>query len=433
MATPSTNLQRELGFFHALSKVQTLEGQYVFESNYSSAHVSFLRDILASKIPYLSTETGADYWISENPGILKKYSKYPLTEVDGSDGQAWYINESGKWIRPIIVPSLAPNETTNIPSNGLIVKLYKNDSETQIYSTEGIWLVEPYQGMILFQNGYTPSDMGYGDPRVTCYAYVGESAYDLISGFSELQPLIDELKDLTGYFTGVVGVNSSNVIYDTVREDGLSFSSVEKALDSLFYLPLDCNLYANNSSGTYYIENGNITNSLTLTWDYNYLSSNIVQQIINQGIGSVNTNLRSYTHSGLYLSSDITYTISTYTSKNTWSYNSVNIDFENKKYLGISPLISLSSFDAYSFQSDWAINKNFTGILNANQTNGGYVYILYPTSLGKLNNIYVNGVLNNDFSIKEALFYNQYSHSEMYYFYKSNNLTYDSGIYIEAN
>jgi len=428
MATPSTNFQRELGFFHASSKVQTLEGQYVFESNYSANHVTFLKDILSDTVPYLDTETGADAWIISNPGILKKYENYSLTNVDGSDGQAWYINEAGNWIKPIIVSALAPNQTTNSPSNGLVPKLYKNDG-TRIYSTDGIWLVEPYQGMVLFQAGYTPSDMGYGIPKITCYAYIGDSAEDSISGIKDLAPLIEELRELTGILTGF---NASQIDYDTVREDGLSFNDVEEALDALFYLPLECDFYVDGIPNNYYIEKGNIQDSLTLTWDYNYSQSNIIQQSINQGIGTVGTNLREYTHSGLALSSDITYTISTYTSKNQWSYTSNNIFFKNKKYIGMSSTVLLSSIEAYSFESDWALTKNFTGILTANQTNGGYIHILYPSSLGELSAIYVNGTKNNDFVLRQSTFYNQYSHPENYYFYRSNNLTYGSGIYIET-
>lgn len=171
---PSADFQRIKAFFHALSKVNTEASQYVYESLYKSAHSMRAKDIWADPIPFCATETDADNWVASNPTVGVKHVQVSLTEVTGSNGQAWYLDIGGTWIRPWIAPTDVPDDTTNAPSLGFEVKLY-DQNDTFIPPTTGVWVVDYYAGLILFEQGYTPADMGWGTPKITCYQYIGQT------------------------------------------------------------------------------------------------------------------------------------------------------------------------------------------------------------------------------------------------------------------
>jgi len=139
------------------------------------------KDVWADNVPYCATETDADNFVSANPTVAKKYTQHSLTEVPGSNGQAWYLDDGGTWMRPWIAPTDVPHPTTNAPSYGFEAKLY-DSSGNLIPLTVGVWLIDYYAGIVRFQEGYTPSDMGWGTPKITCYVYTGNTLENA-SGF----------------------------------------------------------------------------------------------------------------------------------------------------------------------------------------------------------------------------------------------------------
>lgn len=182
MATLSTTLQTKYGFFHLNSKTLTEENQYVFESRYNASHVMFTKDILIDSLSYCATTTDADNFVTAHPLIVRKYTLFSLTQVANSNGQSWYINDdsNGGWQKPIIVGSLAPQDGTNAPSDGFDPKLYKSDNSL-ITPTTGIWWIDPYQGILKCSAGYTPSDLSWGTPKITCYVYTGRKLTDFVA------------------------------------------------------------------------------------------------------------------------------------------------------------------------------------------------------------------------------------------------------------
>ena len=172
MAQPNDTFKLSKSFFHALSKVNTEITQYVFESLYKSAHTTRSSDIWAEDITYCLDETEADTWVASNPTIGHKYTLQPLTEIPGSNGQAWYIDDGGTFINSWIAPTDIPNLITKAPSYGFSSKLYRSD-DTIIPPSTDVWMVNYYSGLVLFQQGYTPSSLGYGIPKITCYNYIG--------------------------------------------------------------------------------------------------------------------------------------------------------------------------------------------------------------------------------------------------------------------
>lgn len=173
MAQPNQSTKIGIGFFHALSKTRTEANQYVFESMYKSAHSVLLGDIWAEEVPFASTAPDAIQASVDFPEVVKRYVEFPLTPIPGSNGQAWYINDE-RFVKPWIAPTDVAHPSTGAASNGYQVNLYRENGAL-ITPTEGVWMVDYYSGIVIFEPGYTPFDQGYGIPRISCYVYVGKT------------------------------------------------------------------------------------------------------------------------------------------------------------------------------------------------------------------------------------------------------------------
>lgn len=180
MATPLQATERQNAFFHSLSKATTNSTQYVFESKYKSAHSVKGSEIWADVISYCADSAAADAEATANAAV-EKYTQVTLTEIPGSNGQAWYINNAGTFVRPWISPVDVPNSTTNAPSDGFQANLYTSTG-TLVTPTAGVWFVDYYAGIVHFEVGSTPVDLGYGTPKITCYVYTGAYGAGTSSG-----------------------------------------------------------------------------------------------------------------------------------------------------------------------------------------------------------------------------------------------------------
>ena len=180
MAAPLQATERQNAFFHSLSKAATNSTQYVFESKYKSAHSVKGSEIWADTIAYCANSAAADAEATANTAV-EKYTQVALTEIPGSNGQAWYINNAGTFVRPWISPVDVPNSTTNDPSDGFQANLYTSTG-TLVTPTAGVWFVDYYAGIVHFEVGSTPANLGYGTPKITCYVYTGAYGAGTSSG-----------------------------------------------------------------------------------------------------------------------------------------------------------------------------------------------------------------------------------------------------------
>ena len=140
MAAPLQATERQNAFFHSLSKAATDSTQYVFESKYKSAHSVKGSEIWADTIAYCANSAAADAEATANRAV-KKYTRVALKEISGSNGQAWYINNAGTFVRPWISPVDVPNSTTNDPSDGFQANLYTSTG-TLVTPTAAVRFVE---------------------------------------------------------------------------------------------------------------------------------------------------------------------------------------------------------------------------------------------------------------------------------------------------
>ena len=211
MADFPDSAKRQLGFFHGLSKVPTESTQNVYESKYKSAHSVKSDDIWADTINYAADIAAADSEAASNSAVTK-YTLQSLTMIPGSNGQAWYLEIGSEFIRPFIDPVDIPHQTSNMPSFGYQALLYQNN-DTLITPTEGSWLIDYYAGIIKFAEGYDPISMGWGNPKITCYVYTGNTGVGSVNT-EEVQRITLTNTDISNKYINLSQepVNSDKVI-----------------------------------------------------------------------------------------------------------------------------------------------------------------------------------------------------------------------------
>jgi len=182
----SSGLKTIIGYFHSLGKILTEATQNVYESRFKSSHNVRLGEIWSDSIAFAPDFTSAYNESLTNPSVTY-YNQVTLTQIAGSNGQTWYFDSGGTFVRPWISPVDVPNTVSNLPSDGYQVQLFKNDG-SPVYLTDGAWVVDYYGGIIRFAPGYTPTDLGYGTPKVSMFVYTGNfgASGSTIGGFSKV-------------------------------------------------------------------------------------------------------------------------------------------------------------------------------------------------------------------------------------------------------
>jgi hypothetical protein len=171
MGSLSQNEQRKLAYFHALGKAMSENTQEVYESKYKSSHNVRLNEIWSDDIAYAPDFLTAFAESLVNSAVTF-FSGMTLSQIGGSNGQAYAYISGGTFIRPLISPVDIPHPQTNLPSVGYQFSLYRGDG-TPITITEGAWAVDYYAGIIHFAQGYTPADLGWGAIKGSFFQYSG--------------------------------------------------------------------------------------------------------------------------------------------------------------------------------------------------------------------------------------------------------------------
>ena len=174
MGSLSSNEERKLAYFHALSKSMTENTQEVYESRYKSSHNMRLNEIWSDNIGFAIDYASAVTESISNPAVTL-YSGVTLSEIFGSNGQAYNYYSGTTFIRPWISPVDVPDPITNEPSIGYQVQLFKGDN-TPIGLTEGAWSVDYYTGIIHFGEFNTPTYLGWGAVKAIFFQYTGNYA-----------------------------------------------------------------------------------------------------------------------------------------------------------------------------------------------------------------------------------------------------------------
>lgn len=235
----SATQKQNVAFFNALNKMLTEGAQYPFESKYRSLPNIPGSTVWTDVVPFCQLVADADTFVLTNPTIGKKYSQVSLTPIPGSNNQAWYLDDAGTFVTHWIAPTDVPHPITNDPSDGFQASLYTS-ANALVPPTSGKWNIFYAQGIVLFEAGSTPIDMGWGVPKITCYSYVGG-----------------------------MGVGAAGVIDDLVKSVSKTWSSekignalgtLETFLDIVSLVPANTVLNVAQLSNAYFNRTGDIPN-----------------------------------------------------------------------------------------------------------------------------------------------------------------------------
>lgn len=193
MAISNQTIQRKVGFFHALGKVNTENGKNAFEEKYKSSHNIRSNEIWVSEVPFVRTFASASQ-VNQESSVVRQIGSssnpsylYPLA---GSNGESWFLDTgepvydsfgfkpSSSWIRPLINPSDVI-DSQGEPSTGYRINLYKRDGSGLSYNNT-YWDVDYYSGLIRFETGRTPFDSGQQSGIGYTFSKLG-----LLSAFEE--------------------------------------------------------------------------------------------------------------------------------------------------------------------------------------------------------------------------------------------------------
>lgn len=152
-----------------------------FEESYPWLPTVTADDIWAETVPTADTPTEADTNASDPAGIVEKLTSYVMDEIPLSVGQGWSIYDTpGDTSSTRLIDWLNPAQF----GAGYSALLYENDN-TSIALTDGKFQIDYKNGIVRFDESYTPSDLGYATPlKITLYRYSGTKGVTSGSGTS---------------------------------------------------------------------------------------------------------------------------------------------------------------------------------------------------------------------------------------------------------
>lgn len=182
--------------YHTFSRVAIQEGQGVAAAVNKTGHTVTTNDVWTDidKLPkntqyfgnantaFTDLYTVYEAKVDEFSKYVKLYENVELSPVDGSGqdadkNQAWELLVDGKRIKNFIAPTDV-FDTTGNPCNGYTLKLF-DKTGTQIAATDGNWAFDYFAGLVIFERGKTPQDLGWAGTdkgtyiKMSAWAYTG--------------------------------------------------------------------------------------------------------------------------------------------------------------------------------------------------------------------------------------------------------------------
>lgn len=168
------------------------------------------------------------------------------------------------------------------------------------------------------------------------------------------------------------------------------------------------------------VEVGATIASTVLTWTL--VGGAITSQSLDNSIGSLNTALRTYTHTSSY-STDRTYVL-TASDGVTPTTRSTTINFLRKAYWGASANTSLNDAQVIALSQAFATGRQMTQSISAT---GQYLYIAYPATFGAASFV-VDGFADAGWTLVTRTFVNASGGSASYNIYR-HTLIFSGGTY----
>lgn len=174
MAKLGDDAQLDVANKLTLGIASTNTGKNYFEENFAWEPTVLASAIWSNDIPYANTEAEADAVVLGVTGtdpLVEKLIQYAMDEIPLSNEQGWAIYEVPGTPDPDfrLVDWLNPAQF----GPGYFFSLYENNG-TPIALTDSRYQVDCKNGIVRFDEGFTPADLGLLTPlRITLYRYVG--------------------------------------------------------------------------------------------------------------------------------------------------------------------------------------------------------------------------------------------------------------------
>lgn len=157
----------------SLGNLSSNSDRNYFEEAYPWLPTVRLEEVFTESVPYAANPAAADAAVAANPTIIQKNTLYTLDEVPLSNGQGWAaFSTPGDTNSTRLINWLNPQ----LFGPGYFFSLFEFDN-TPINLTDGRFQVDSKNGLIRFDDGFTPTDLGLAMPlKLTFYRYIGTTA-----------------------------------------------------------------------------------------------------------------------------------------------------------------------------------------------------------------------------------------------------------------
>lgn len=227
----------------------------------------------------------------------------------------------------------------------------------------------------------------------------------------------------------------ANLDAEAIEYNNGDYRNVKEALDSLLYVEPVITSFT--GGGTY--EAGTIVTNVSLNWAYNKV---MARQEINQGIGELEPDIRTYDVSGLNWGEDLDFSKSSTMDKaftlNAWDDHNkqvtrnTTVSFSLRRYAGESEKTELTDADIQALRfNDLSRSRSQTRTFNC--SGGKYFYFAIPTRYCNGIKFVVGGLSYSDLVITTRDFVNKLGFTESYNIYRSGNIQTGSEIKVEVS
>ena len=199
------------------------------------------------------------------------------------------------------------------------------------------------------------------------------------------------------------------------------YPTVAEALDKLLYVAPTVSI---SGGGNYEIGYTKETTNLTWTWN-----KTIKTQSLNQGIGSLEPSVRSYTYN-TPITTNTTFTITGSDGTNTRSA-STSVNFMPKRYWGVSAKTELTDADILALSSELSTSRAQTRTFNC--SGGKYFYFVIRTQYCSGIKFKVGGLSFSDMLLTTRNVVNAQGYEAQYNIYRVNNIQTGSAIVVEVS
>lgn len=214
----------------------------------------------------------------------------------------------------------------------------------------------------------------------------------------------------------------ADVAADEVSYSNPDYPTVAAALDKLLYVAPEIKEFKGGSDN----EIGSTITTVKFSWAYNKVMKT---QSINQGIGEIDINARTYTLSDQAITSRKVFKLTASDGTNSVSKETA-VNFYHKRYWGVSSEETLTNAQILALSKEFSTNRKQTRTFNC--SGGRYFYLAIPTAYCDGIMFKVGGLSYTDMKVETIEFTNASGYTDSFNLYRSGNIQTGSAISVEV-